>query len=306
MKKLFFLWILALGVKAQDTGFTATEVAVNDTLKGTLFLPDQVQNPPLVIMIAGSGPTDRNGNQARLKSNCSKYLAEGMARNGIAAYSYDKRIISPALLADLDESKLSFDDFIHDAQAVIRYFKNTYTDITVLGHSEGSLIGMVAAENEGVRSFISLAGAGSPISEVLEFQIGQNAPFLLEETKSILRILEKGEMAEVANPQLLLLFRESVQPYMISWMRYNPQAEIAKLKMPVLIINGTKDIQVKVSEAELLRKAKPEARYVVIENMNHVLKEIKGDMQENIQSYNQPELPVIPQLIETITGFVKK
>lgn len=93
---------------------------------------------------------------------------------------------------------------------------------------------------------------------------------------------------------------------MISWIRYNPQAEIAKLKMPVLIINGTKDIQVKISEAELLHKAKPDARYSVIENMNHVLKEVRGDMQENMQSYNRPELPVMPELIEVIIGFVKK
>lgn len=83
------------GSESAKYRFTATEVAVNDTLKGTLFLPGQVQNPPLVIMIAGSGPTDRNGNQARLKSNCSQYLAESLAKSGIAAYSYDKRILSP-------------------------------------------------------------------------------------------------------------------------------------------------------------------------------------------------------------------
>jgi fermentation-respiration switch protein FrsA (DUF1100 family) len=104
---------------------------------------------------------------------------------------------------------------------------------------------------------------------------------------------------------LASLFRESVQPYMISWIKYNPQNEIKKLQIPVLLINGTKDLQVTVSEAELLKKAKPEAKLVIIENMNHIFKEIKGDDAENMKSYSDPNLPVTEKLVTAINLFIK-
>ena len=87
-------------------------------------------------------------------------------------------------------------------------------------------------------------------------------------------------------------------------MKYNPQEEIAKLNMPVMIINGTKDIEVDVSEAEKLKYASPLAQYVVIENMNHIFKEILGDSLENSKSYNEYNRPVIPVLIEKISVFI--
>jgi len=102
------------------------------------------------------------------------------------------------------------------------------------------------------------------------------------------------------------LFRASVQPYMISWLKHNPQEEIKKLQIPILIINGTKDIQIPVQDAELLHKANPKSELVLIENMNHIFKEIKGDETENMGSYTNPDLPVMPQLIEKITTFLKK
>jgi fermentation-respiration switch protein FrsA (DUF1100 family) len=104
---------------------------------------------------------------------------------------------------------------------------------------------------------------------------------------------------------LASLFRASIQPYMISWIRYNPQVEIAKLKIPILIVNGTKDLQVAVPEAELLKKANPEAELVLIEKMNHIFKEINGDDTENMKSYTNPDLPLATKLVATIIPFVK-
>lgn len=104
---------------------------------------------------------------------------------------------------------------------------------------------------------------------------------------------------------LASLFRESVQPCMISWIKYNPQDEIKKLKIPVLVINGTKDLQVSISEAELLKQAKPDAKMEIIENMNHLFKEIKGDEKENMATYTNPDLPVMKELISKINLFIK-
>ncbi|MFA7445776.1 MAG: alpha/beta hydrolase [Flavobacteriaceae bacterium] len=300
-----FLFLLSINVFAQEKTFTTQEVSVNEFLNGTLYTPEKAKKTNLVILIAGSGPTDRDGNQTGMENNSLKFLAEGLAQNNISVYSYDKRIFVQAKSQDFDESSLSFEDFIDDAVAVINHFKKgkNHKKIFVAGHSEGSLIGMVAVEKAKADGFISIAGTGSPIDEVLKFQIKQNAPFLLEQTTTILDSLKNGKTVEITNPALFSLFRPSVQPYMISWLKYNPQTEIKKLKTPVMIINGTSDLQITVSEAELLKQAKPEARYLIVEKMNHVLKEV-NDINENQKSYTDPNLPVMPELIEQIARFI--
>src|SRR5690554_3521013 len=306
MKKLFILLVLiSVGASAQEKTFSTQEVSVNEFLDGTLYTPNIPEKTNLVILIAGSGPTNRNGNQVGMKNNSLRFLAQSLAENGISVYSYDKRLFSLLKSGDFDESKLLFDDFITDASDVVSYFRkeNQYNKIIIVGHSEGSLIGMMAAKASKANGFVSIAGAGNPIDQVLEFQISQNAPFLLEQTKEVLQELKAGNMVEVKNAALLSLFRESVQPYMISWLTYNPQDEIKKLNIPVMIINGTADLQVTVSEAELLKKARPEAKYLIITDMNHVLKEVKDDT-ENQQSYTNPDLPVAAELIQGISDFV--
>lgn len=287
--------------------FSKEEIAVNPLINGSLYLPlKQNKKTNLVILIAGSGPTDRDGNQKGLTNNSLKYLSEELAKNDIAVFSYDKRIISQMKTGTVNEATLTFDDFITDATSILSFFKNQkkYNKIIIAGHSEGSLIGMIAA-NDKADAFISLAGAGRTIDAVLVEQIAKQAPFLKDEVQKNLDILKSGKTFELKNPMLASIFRESIQPYMISWIKYNPQIEITKLQIPVLIINGTKDLQVAVPEAELLKKANPEAELVLIENMNHVFKEIKGDDSENMKSYSNPDLPITPKLTSTIITFVK-
>ena len=287
--------------------FSKEEISINTLLKGTLYFPVKpTKKTNLVILIAGSGPTNRDGNQIGLINNSLKYLAEELAKQNSAVFSYDKRIIAQMIAGTVNEKTLSFDDFINDAKEVITYFKtqNKYNKIIVAGHSEGSLIGMIAAKDN-ADAYISLAGAGRTIDFVIEDQIEKQAPFLKEEVKKDLELLKKGETFELKNPILASLFRESVQPYMISWIKYDPTVEIKKLNIPILIINGTKDLQVAISEAELLKKAKREATIEIITNMNHLFKEIKGDTAENKNSYTNPDLPVIPQLITIVNQFLK-
>ena len=206
----------------------------------------------------------------------------------------------------LNEATLSFEDFINDAKEAFTYFKNQkkYNKIIIAGHSEGSLLGMVAANNS-AEAFIFIAGAGRSIDAVIVEQLEKQAPFLKEEVLKNFEILKSGKTFELKNEILAALFRTSVQPYMISWLKYNPQDEIKKLNIPILIVNGTKDLQVSVSEAELLKKALPTAELVIIDLMNHVFKEIKGDTTENMKLYNDPYLPISAQLLNTITRFIK-
>lgn len=310
MKKLLYILILIASSAAfsQNNPLFKTEnIAINSLLNGTLYTPLKQNNATkLVILIAGSGPTNRDGNQIGLTNNSLKLLAESLVNNGIAVYSYDKRIFAQMASGKLDEASLTFDNFIDDAKAVILYFKNQkkYHSITVAGHSEGALIGMVAA-NGNADAYISIAGAGRPIDEVLLEQIGKQAPFLKEEVEKNLATLKNGNTFELKNQMLASLFRASVQPYMISWIKYHPQNEIKKLQIPTLLINGDKDIQVSVQDAQLLQQAKPDAQLQIIPKMNHIFKIIQGDDTENKASYTNPELPISTELTSIITTFIR-
>ena len=156
----------------EKPSFKTEEININPLINGSLFSPLQTNSKTnLVILIAGSGPTDRNGNQSGMTNNSLKLLAEALAQKGIAVFSYDKRIIAQMNAKTINEKELSFDDFINDAKDVVRFFKNQkkYNKITIAGHSESSLIGMVAALHD-ADAYISIAGAGRPIDLVLILQ----------------------------------------------------------------------------------------------------------------------------------------
>ena len=309
MKKSFLILFILLNLYtfAQEKKIITTAISVNPLLNGTLFSPEKINSKTrLVILIAGSGPTDRNGNQTGAVNNSLKLLAENLAKEDIVVFSYDKRIIAQMKTGLVDEKNLSFEDFIDDAKSVIKFFqtKNQYSKIIIAGHSEGALIGMVAAKDL-ADGYISLDGAGRSIDKVIAEQIQKQAPAMKEEVQSYFEILKSGKTFELKNKMLGSIFRESVQPYMISWIKYNPQIVIKELKIPVLIINGTKDLQVSVTDANLLKTAKEDAQLEIITNMNHIFKEIKGDNTANLASYNNPDLPVIIPLISVLTQFIK-
>jgi alpha-beta hydrolase superfamily lysophospholipase len=304
MKKIICLLLFPLVVFAQE--IKTEDIEVNSLIKGTLFsLENTSSKPNLVLIIAGSGPTNRNGNQLGMQNNSLKFLAEAIANDGNVAFSFDKRIITQMKEGNLDEKSLRFDDFITDVKDIITFFKkqNKYNKIIIAGHSEGSLIGMIAAKDN-ADAYISLAGAGRTIDLIITEQIEKQAPFLKAKTEENFKILKEGKTFKLENQMLASIFRESVQPYMISWMKYNPQAEVKKLNIPILIINGTKDIQVAESEAKLLHEANPKSELKIIDKMNHIFKEINED-EENIKSYSNPDLPIMNELSETINSFIK-
>ena len=275
-------------------------------IEGTLLFPEKENNVPVALIIAGSGPTDRDGNNPYMKNNSLKMIATGLSENGIATLRYDKRGIAKSKDAGLQESDLRFENYIDDAKHWVELLKKDkrFNQVVIIGHSEGSLIGMIALQQTNVDKFISIAGVGRPAADILRTQLAGQPPVVLDAALPIIDRLEKGDtIAEV--PQMLnALFRPSVQPYIISWFKYDPQIEIAKLKIPILIIQGTTDIQVTVDEAELLKKANSKAELKIIEGMNHILKEVEIDRQKNIQTYSQPDLPLKEGLINIIFKFI--
>ena len=280
-------------------------------LQGTEVIPEAKVPVPVVLLISGSGPTDRDGNSKLLggANNSLKMLAEALADEGIASVRYDKRGIAASAPAGVSEADLRFDQYVDDAAAWIAKLKSDprFSGVTVVGHSEGSAIGMLAAKKAGAASFVSIAGIARSADAVLRDQLkGKLPPALAEENERVLASLAAGRTVPDADPKLASLYRPSVQPYLISWMRYKPAEVVKSLTIPVLIVQGTNDIQVGVEEARALNAAANGSRLVLVEGMNHVLKITPADPAAQRASYSDPALPVAKPLVDAIVGFVKK
>lgn len=308
MKSCLLLLIFSFGVAVgQETKFISEDINITPLVEGTLLMPKNSENPNLVIIIGDSGPLDRNGNQQMMENNHLRYLAQGLSKNGIASFRYDKRLIKMMKRGAFREDKIHFQDFIDDAVSVIDYFKvdKRFSKIYVLGHGEGSLIGMVAAQ-ENVDGFISVAGAGQELDDMIVSQLIKQAPGLADNARQSFDDLRANGRTSNYSPGLASIFRKEIQPFLYSWMQFDPKEEMIKLDMPILIINGSKDLQVDISEAEILKEIKPDAEFEIINNMNHIFKKIAGDGLENSKSYNEYKLPVMPELINRLSEFIKK
>lgn len=279
-------------------------------IHGMLLMPEGNEPCPLAIIIAGSGPTDMDGNTigSGYRNNSLKLLAEGLAGKGIASIRYDKRGIGKSAAAANGEENIRFEHYIDDAAAWADHFGNDprFSAIAIIGHSEGSLIGMVAAQkSNAVKAYISIAGCGRPAHTVIEEQLSRQPEQIQREAAAIHKELLEGRTVDNVSSNLAALYRKSVQPYLISWFRYNPAKEIAKLKIPVLILQGDKDIQVNVRDSELLYAARIFSSYHVIKGMNHLLKHSEStEMIAQIDAYQNPELPIKDELVELIAHFI--
>lgn len=304
-----FVNIIVKASENKDTAFIETQIILQTKtgqIFGTLTTPKEFTNIPVALMIAGSGPTDRDCNNPFMKCDAFKIFAHELTQNNIASLRYDKRGIAESKEAGKKESDLRFDDYVNDAKEWIQLLKQDkrFSKVIVVGHSEGSLIGMMAAAN--ADKFISIAGAGQSADKIIKEQLSTQPKAVQDSTFPIIDSLLKGKTVDNVNPMLASLFRLSVQPYMISWFKYDPQIEIQKLTIPVLIIQGTNDIQVTVEDAKRLSKANPKSELVLIDNMNHVFRIVEGDRQANIATYNNTSLPIADELVKNVTSFILK
>lgn len=315
MKRLsFFLLVTTLATvafAAEPAVLSAPVDLAGGAVHGTLLMPARSAGAmPVVLLISGSGPTDRDGNSAVLpgRNDSLRMIAAGLAADGIASVRYDKRGIAQSAKGAPAEADLRFDTYVDDAAGWCAQLRDDrrFSTVVIVGHSEGSLIGMVAAKRCGASGFVSIAGAGRPAADILRSQLkGKLPPELAAQSEEILSGLEQGKTS--ANPPAALakLYRPSVQPYLISWFRYDPAKAIAALTVPVAILQGTTDIQVGVADAERLAAAQPKAKLVVVEGMNHVLKSVPADLKQQMASYSDPSLPLAKEVVPTIVALVK-
>ncbi|MDN6280162.1 MAG: alpha/beta hydrolase, partial [Psychroflexus sp.] len=283
------------------------EIKVNKYINGTYLEVNADQDAALAILIQGSGPTDRYGNQANMKSDHSKMLYQALNEKGINTFSYDKRSIKMMRNNQVSDKTL-FDDFVNDQIDVIHYFEERgHQNIHLIGHSQGSLIAILAAQKTDINSLISIAGTSKPFHKIMIKQIAKQMPQLKDETENNFEKLLKNEEIKVSDNQVIAsIFAKRNQKFLSNYMQYDPAEEIKKLEeLPILIINGDDDLQVPVSDAEALDEAAKNSELLVIENMNHVFKIINGDQQDNLTSYTDPSHPISDKLINAIEKFIK-
>jgi len=283
-----------------------TQTTSTGDIKGSLRIPDSSSQVPVALIISGSGPTDRDGNNQSMKNNSLLHLANELEAYGIASLRYDKRGVGASRDSGLSEAQLRFEHYVADAKGWIEILRqdDRFSEVIVIGHSEGSLIGMLASQGSDVSKLISLAGAWKKASDVLLEQLDTQPPEILDPSKRIIEKLVSGNITDTVNPSLQQLFRPSVQGYLISWFRYDPINELSKLRIPVLVLHGTTDIQLPASHAKLIEDFAGEVELVLVDEMNHILKRSVLDREKNIATYNMPELPNHPMLIHEVLKFL--
>jgi alpha-beta hydrolase superfamily lysophospholipase len=256
-------------------------------LCGTLLLPEGRGPWTAALLVAGSGPTDRDGNNPLLPAPLDnlKRFAEALAARGIASLRYDKRGVGASIYPGLSEEKLRFEHLVDDAVALAGLLADDQriARVVLVGHSEGALISALAAEASNAAAVVSVAGAGTRASALMRTQIEDNLPDdLSEPALAALDALERQQPVQDVPDSLVLLFRPTVQPYLMSWFRHDPSEVLAQLAVPALVVHGTADAQVAVEQAALLRNGKPDARLVIVDGMDHLLS-VQGDIPRGTQ-----------------------
>lgn len=317
MKHIFYmifclLLINSVRVSSQDAYINEEKITLKTetgNIEGILRLPKSSEPIPVVLFIGGSGPTDRDGNQPMMQNNSLRFLSEALYERGIASLCFDKRGIGESQKSGKEEKETILDDFVNDANSWVDLLQQQrFSEIDILGHSEGALIGMlVAKNNHNVNKFISVAGPGKKIGNIILDQIVEMKVIDIDTASYYIEQLEKGEFISNIPPNLNALFRPSIQPFLISTFKYDPPQILSELRIPILIIQGTTDIQIPEKHAELLAQANIGAKKVLISGMNHVLKNCDTtDQQSQIITYINPTLLINEELVNVITEFIDK
>jgi pimeloyl-ACP methyl ester carboxylesterase len=282
------------------------------SLAGTF--QDAGKGTPVVLIIPGSGPTDRDGNN-RLGVTAAPYrlLAEALAAERVSSVRIDKRGMFGSKAAVADANKVAIGDYAEDTHSWVKSIrdKTGAKCVWVLGHSEGALVALAAGQQTGgICGVISVSGSGRKLSDVIREQLRSNpanAP-VLDSAMAALESLDHGEHVDVSgmHPALQALFAPQVQDFLIDDFRYDPAKLAASLQAPLMIVQGERDIQISTADAKALAAAQPKAKLLLIPAMNHVLKDVASDERSaNLAAYGDPSLPVDGALVKGVAAFVK-
>lgn len=282
-------------------------------LRGTLLSPGGARGAPVILILPGSGATDRDGNNpmAGVRASTYRLLAEGLAERGIATVRIDKRGILGSAGAG-PANAVTIADYAADARQWVRAARERTGArcVWLLGHSEGGLVALAAGQDpEDLCGLILVSAGGRPIGTVLREQLRASPVYapLIDQAVPAIEALEAGRHVDTSamDQRLLPLFAPPIQDYMISLLSYDPARLMATLRPPVLIVQGLSDLHVNEADARRLAEANPAARLVLLPGVNHVLKAVPtDDRAANAATYGDAELPLAPGVVEAISDFI--
>lgn len=281
--------------------------AASGNLYGTLTIPINNELGIAVLIIPDFGLTDRDGNSAQTGQNGSlKMLAEDLAKSGVSTLRIEKREVTESKSSAIVTSGVRIEDMVEDAVRWLRFLKadKRFSKLAVIGHGEGALVGMLASEIADIKYYISIAGAGRPGYSIVEENLEAQFTFEQMTTPRIyIEKLRKGNLLEDVEPSLASIFNPIIQPYLISWFKYDPAIEIVSLNAKVLLVQGSDDAQVDTENLIRLASAYPEAEELLIDGMNHALKTTKSEQDGKV---GISEIPLADGLVDGIVEFLKK
>lgn len=278
------------------------------TVRGVLWRPAKATGKtPVALFIAGSGPTDRDGNgKMGLATDCYRLLAEALAQQGIASVRYDKRGVGAS--DPISEGQLTVDDYAADAAALVSRLHTDarFSKVTVIGHSEGGLVALLLAQKTPVDALVLVATAGRPLWQVLHEQLArQHSPAEMTRIDDILSTLREGKPVKEYPKELFMIFRPSIEKYWQRELPLDPVALLEKLKAPVAIVQGETDVQVSIDDAKRLAGARKDAKLSLLPKVNHVLKE-EADKTPQQKSYADPEKPLGPGVVAAVLAGIAR
>lgn len=307
-----------MGAGGDDVSLPVLERGVSlavegGVLHGTVTRPEGEAGGLGVLIVAGSGPVDRDGNVPGMANDCLKLLAHGLAAQGIVCLRTDKRAIGASVWPGLHEGDLRFGDYVRDAVgwAGVLRAEAGVSSVALLGHSEGALVVTLAAQGApggraGASRIVLLAGAGTPAGPIMERQFSEGGlPEVLRgELHRILVALAAGRAVEDVPAAFESLFRDSMQPYLMSWLPIDPAVALSRVQVPVLVVQGTTDIQVGVADARILAASRPGAELALVDGMNHVLRAAPLERGANVAAYRDAGAALHPGLVGVVAGFL--
>ena len=295
--------VLLASVVAMNASAEETRLRVG-AIDATLTVPAQTARPPAALLIAGSGPTDRDGNGPQIKPATLKKLSDALVARGIATLRYDKRGANGWKPEFGKIEDFRFRHFADDAAALIAHLRNgdQFSRIAVIGHSEGGLVGTLAANLAPVDRLVLLAAAARRQGDLLKEQLArQVTPETLQPLAAGIDAIMAGRIVDPPPPGLNI--PPALQPSFASASTEDPTPPLKQIKVPILIAAGGRDRQVPRMDFDMLAAAAPAARTLWLPEMNHVLNDVSGDA-DDLAAYNQPARPLNAALVDQVAGFI--
>ncbi len=302
----------AIAAQTPPTGVEVEATGPEGPLKGTML--DAGKGAPVAVIIPGSGPTDRDGNNPMgVKAAHLKMLAEGLAAQGISTIRTDKRGMYGSKGAKAPGSDTKIADYVTDVGnwVATARAKTGAKCVWLIGHSEGGMVALATAQaQKDLCGVVLAASLGRKMTLVMREQFAKNpgnAP-LMPQITAVLDSIEAGKVGDTSgmHPALAPVFSPANQRYLIDTGAYDPGKLIATIKIPAMIVQGGRDLQTTMDDANAMKAGQPAATLKVFPEMNHALKNAPADPAANFATYNDPDLPLTPGLVDAIAAFIKR